>query len=335
MKAYIAREYGADARLELAEIETTKPREGEILIAVKATSINPIDNKLLRHDLGFNPDLPAVLHGDVAGVVSAVGPGVQGFAIGDEVYACAGGFKGTPGALAEFMPADARLVAHKPKSLSFAEAAALPLVVITAWESLIDSAKIQPGEHVLVHGGTGGVGHVGVQLAKAKGTRVAATVSSDDKAEIARSLGADDIINYREESVEQYVQRLTDGRGFDAVYDTVSGPVFDQSLKATRKWGRIVTVFTGTDSTTQDLMNAFINAATVHTQNMSIPLLTGEGREHHGEILREAAELADAGKLKPLIDPTRFTFAQANEAHALFESKKHVGKIVLEAGEWG
>lgn len=335
MKAYIAREYGADARLELAEIETTKPREGEILIAVKATSINPIDNKLLRHDLGFNPDLPAVLHGDVAGGVSAVGPGVQGFEIGDEVYACAGGFKGTPGALAEFMPADARLVAHKPKSLSFAEAAALPLVVITAWESLIDSAKIQPGEHVLVHGGTGGVGHVGVQLAKAKGTRVAATVSSDDKAEIARSLGADDIINYREESVEQYVQRLTDGRGFDAVYDTVSGPIFNQSLKATRKWGRIVTVFTGTDSTTQDLMNAFINAATVHTQNMSIPLLTGEGREHHGEILREAAELADAGKLKPLIDPTRFTFAQANEAHALFESKKHVGKIVLEAGEWG
>jgi len=335
MKAYVTREYGADARLELAEVETTKPREGEILIAVKATSINPIDNKLLRHDLGFNPDLPAVLHGDVAGVVSAVGPGVKGFEIGDEVYACAGGFKGTPGALAEFMPADARLVAHKPKSLSFTEAAALPLVVITAWESLIDSAKIQPGEHVLVHGGTGGVGHVGVQLAKAKGTRVAVTVSSDDKAEITRSLGADDIINYRQESVEQYVQRLTDGRGFDAVYDTVSGPIFDQSLKATRKWGRIVTVFTGTDSTTQDLINAFINAATIHTQNMSIPLMTGEGREHHGEILREAAELADAGKLKPLIDPTRFTFAQANEAHALFESKKHVGKIVLEAGEWG
>ena len=335
MKAYVTRAYGADARLELAEIETTIPREGEILISVKATSINPIDNKLLRHDLGFNPDLPAVLHGDVAGVVSAVGPGVQGFEIGDEVYACAGGFKGTPGALAEFMPADARLVAHKPKSLSFAEAAALPLVVITAWESLIDSAKIQPGEHVLVHGGTGGVGHVGVQLAKAKGTRVAATVSSDDKAEIARSLGADDIINYREESVEEYVQRLTDGRGFDAVYDTVSGPVFDQSLKATRKWGRIVTVFTGTGSTTQDLMNAFIKAVTVPTQNMSIPLITSEGREHHGEILREVAKLADAGKLKPLSEPTRFTFAQANEAHALFESKKHVGKIVLDAGEWG
>lgn len=333
MKAYITRKYGIDARFELAGIETPQPGEGEVLIGVKATSINPIDNKLLRHELGFNPELPAVLHGDVAGVVSAVGTGVQKFAIGDEVYACAGGFIGTPGALAEYMPADENLVAHKPRSLSFAEAAALPLVVLTAWESLIDSAQIQAGEHVLVHGGTGGVGHVAVQLAKARGARVAATVSSQDKAEIARSLGVDDIINYREELVDAYVQRLTDGRGFDVVYDTVSGPVFGQSLNAMRIRGRIVTVFTGTESTTLDLMNAFIKAATIHTQNMSIPLITGEGRAHHGEILRQAAELADAGKLKPLIDPNRFTFAQANEAHALFESGKHVGKIVLEE-EW-
>jgi len=274
-----------------------------------------------------------VLHGDVAGVVSAVGPGVRSFVLGDEVYACAGGFVGTPGALAEYIAVDENLVALKPKSLSFAEAAALPLVVLTAWESLIDSAKIQPGEHVLVHGGTGGVGHIAVQLAKAKGARVATTVSSDSKAEIARRIGADEVINYREESVDAYVQHLTGGRGFDAVYDTVSGPVFEQSLNATRIRGRVVTVFTGTESTTLDLMNAFIKAATVHTQNMSIPLITGEGRAQHGEILREAAILVDAGKLKPLLDPNHFTFAQANEAHALFESGRHVGKIVL-VSEW-
>ncbi len=274
-----------------------------------------------------------MLHGDVAGVVSAVGPGVRSFVLGDEVYACAGGFVGTPGALAEYIAVDENLVALKPKSLSFAEAAALPLVVLTAWESLIDSAKIQPGEHVLVHGGTGGVGHIAVQLAKAKGARVATTVSSDSKAEIARRLGADEVINYREESVDAYVQHLTGGRGFDAVYDTVSGPVFEQSLNATRIRGRVVTVFTGTESTTLDLMNAFIKAATVHTQNMSIPLITGEGRAQHGEILREAAILVDAGKLKPLLDPNHFTFAQANEAHALFESGRHVGKIVL-VSEW-
>lgn len=333
MKAYVTKQYGADGCFELAEIETPEPVEGEILIEVKASSLNPIDNKLLRHELGFNPELPAVLHGDVAGIVSAVGPGVRKFVLGDEVYACAGGFVGTPGALAEFIPADENLVALKPKSLSFAEGAALPLVVLTAWESLIDSANIQPGEYVLVHGGTGGVGHIAIQLAKAKGARVATTVSSDDKARIARDLGADEVINYREESVDAYVQRLTGGRGFDAVYDTVSGPVFGQSLDAIRIRGRIVTVFTGTEPTTLDLMNAFIKAATVHTQNMSIPLITGEGRAHHGEILREAATLADDGKLKPLLDPNHFTFAQANEAHALFESGKHIGKIVLLA-EW-
>ncbi len=333
MKAYATQTYGTGGRFELAEIDTPVPGAGEILIKVEATSLNPIDNKLLRHELGFNPELPAVLHGDVAGVVSAVGPGVRKFVLGDEVYACAGGFIGTPGALAEYIPVDENLVALKPKSLSFAEAAALPLVVLTAWESLIDSASIQPGEHVLVHGGTGGVGHVAIQLAKAKGARVATTVSSDDKAKIARSLGADEIINYREESVDAYVQQLTGGRGFDVVYDTVSGPVFGQSLDATRIRGRVVTVFTGTEPTTLDLMNAFIKAATVHTQNMSIPLITGEGRAHHGDILREAASLADAGKLRPLLDSNKFTFAQANEAHALFESGKHVGKIVLVA-EW-
>ncbi len=329
MKSYVTRTYGPEAHFVSAEIPVPELTSGQILIEVKGTSINPIDNKFLRNDLGINPDLPAILHGDVAGVVSAVGPGVQGFEVGDEVYACAGGFKGSAGALVEFMPADARLVAHKPNSLSFAETAALPLVVITAWESLIDSAKIQPGEHVLVHGGTGGVGHVGIQLAKARGARVATTVSAKDKAKIAMSLGADEIINYREESVEEYVQRLTGGLGFDAVYDTVGGATFDQSLKATRKRGRIVTVFTGTDSTTKDLMTAFINAITVHTQNMSIPLITGEGRDHHGEILREVAKLVDEGKLKPLIHEQHFTFEEANEAHALFEAKKYTGKIVL------
>jgi len=334
MKAYVIDQYGADARFKLAEIETPKPGEGEVLITVKATSVNPIDNKLLRHELGFNPELPAVLHGDVAGVVSALGPGVKEFELGDEVYGCVGGFIGTPGALAEYVPADARLIARKPASLTFTQTAALPLVVLTAWESLIDSARIEAGEQILIHGGAGGVGHVAIQLAKTRGARVAATVSSRDKAEIARSLGADDIVYYREEVVEDYVERLTDGRGFDVVYDTVSGPVFEQSLQATRTRGRIITVFTGTDSTTQDLMSAFVNAVTVHTQNMSIPLISGEGREHHGEILRQAAQLVDTGELEPLIDTTHFNFSQVNDAHALFESKQHLGKIVLDVGEW-
>ncbi|MEM9462833.1 MAG: zinc-binding dehydrogenase [Myxococcota bacterium] len=334
MKAYIARQYGADAQLELADVPTPEPRPGEILIRVEATSLNPIDNKQLRHDLGINPELPAILHGDVAGVVDHVGPGVERFEVGDRVYACAGGFRGTAGALAELMPADAKLVAHRPTSLSAAQAAALPLVALTAWESLVDGAKLQPAEHVLIHGGTGGLGHVALQIAKAHGARVAVTVSTEAKAEIARRLGADDIIFYRSESVDDYVRRFTDGRGFDVVYDTLSGANFERSLQAVRIRGRVATVFTGTDSTTLDLTQAFVRALTVYAQNMSIPLITGEGREHHGEILGKVAELVDAGKLEPLVDPHRFDFSQANEAHAFFEANEHVGKIVLEAGGW-
>ena len=266
MQAQVTSSYGAEARFETSQVPSPELEAGHVLIEVKATSLNPIDNKLLRKDLGFNPELPAVLHGDVAGVVSAVGPDVQGFVVGDEVYACAGGFAGTPGALAEFMQADARLVAHKSKSLSFAEAAALPLVLLTAWESLIDGADVQEGEHVLVHGGTGGVGHVAVQLAKARGARVAVTVSSDKKAEIARSLGADDVVMYRDETVEEYVKRLTDGVGFDVVYDTVGGEVFDQSLRATRIRGRVATVTgaSGNKTLTSRVLSATMPRLPVH-----------------------------------------------------------------------
>jgi len=330
MKAYVTRERSTDARFELAEMPTPEPGAGQIVIAVKATSLNPVDNMFLRQDLGMNPDLPAVLHGDVAGVVSAVGRGVDGFQTGDEVYACAGGFKGHGGALAEHMLADARLVAHKPSSLDFAEAAALPLVTITAWEGLVDRARIEAGQHVLIHGGTGGVGHVAVQIAKAKGARVATTVSSDAKADIVRGYAVDDIINYLGESVKHYVARLTGDRGFDIVFDTVGGAVLDESFLATRKKGQVINIL-GFNS--HDLTPAFFNAVTLHMENMSLPLLTGNGRKRQGEILREAATLVDEGKLKPLLDPHRFTFAEANEAHTLYESKKHVGKIVLEIGD--
>jgi NADPH2:quinone reductase len=329
MKAYITKSYGPDARFELADIPVPELSRGQVLIAVKATSVNAIDNKFLRHDIGLNPELPAVLHGDVAGVVAAVAADVTGFSVGDDVYACAGGFLGNTGALTEFMPADARFVAHKPKSLGFAEAAALPLVAITAWEALADSAKLKSGDHVLVHAGVGGLGHVAVQIAKARGAKVATTISSDKAAETAREFGADETINYREESVEEYVQRLTDGHGFDMVYDTVGGPNLENSLKALRNYGQVVTVFTGTAATKLELMTSFVKSAQIHTQNMSIPLVTGEGREHHGEILRKTAELVDVGKLKPLVDKQQFTFDQVNDAHAYFAAKKHTGKVVL------
>lgn len=326
MKGFITRSYGPEARFEAADIPVPDPASGQILIEVKATSLNPVDNMFLRQDLGMNPDLPAVLHGDVAGVVSAVGQGVEGFKNGDEVYGCPGGFKGLGGALAEFMVADARLVAHKPRTLDFASAAALPLVSITAWEGLIDRANLRSGQHVLVHGGTGGVGHVALQLAKSKGARVATTISGEDKAKIVRDLGADEIVNYREQTVEQYVANLTDGRGFDIVYDTVGGENLDHSLSATRNKGQVINILAFRP---HDLTPAFARGLTIHLENMSIPLLTGVGRERQGEILREVAKLVDGGKLKPLIHGQRFPFGEANEAHGLFEAKRYTGKIVL------
>ncbi len=326
MKAYLTRTYGPDARFEAAEIPVPQPASGQILIEVKASSLNPIDHMFLRQNIGFNPELPAVLHGDVAGIVSAIGQGVSGFQAGDEVYACAGGFKGHGGALADFMVADARLVAHKPRTLDFTSAAALPLVALTAWEGLIDSANVQPGQHVLIHGGTGGVGHVALQFAKSKGARVATTISSEEKAKIVRDLGADEIINYREQSVEQYVQTLTGGKGFDIVFDTIGGKNLDHSFTATRNRGQVINILA---FASHDLTPAILRSLTLHIENMSIPLLTGVGRERQGEILRQVAALVDDGKLKPLIHERRFTFDEVNEAHALYETKKHTGKIVL------
>lgn len=326
MKAYITHSRGPEARFEPADLPVPQPEAGQIVIAVKATSLNPVDNVFLRQDIGMNPDLPAVLHGDVAGVVSAVGPGVSAFKEGEEVYACAGGFKGHGGALAEYMLADARLVAHKPGTLDFAEAAALPLVAITAWEGLIDRAHVQSGQHVLIHAGTGGVGHVALQLAKDRGARVATTVSTEHKADLARSLGADDIIFYKEQTVERYVEDLTGGHGFDIVYDTIGGKNLDRSFLAVKNKGQVINIM---GFSTHDLSPAFMRGLTLHIENMTLPLITGVGRERQGEILKEVAGLVDTGKLKPLIHERRFAFEDVNQAHALYESGKHIGKIVL------
>ena len=327
MKAYITRSYGADARFEVTDLPIPEPAEGQIRIAVKATSLNPVDNKLLRMGLDIAPELPAVLHSDVAGLVHQVGAKVTGFQRGDEVYACAGGFKGlSGGALAEYMVADTRFVAHKPRTLDFAAAAALPLVSITAWEGLLDRAKLSPGQHVLIHAGVGGVGHIAIQLAKIKGSRVATTVSSRENAEIASSLGADETILHQEQSVEEYVQELTDGQGFDIVFDTVGGENLDRSFAATRNKGQVVSIQA---RTTHDLSLPFGRGLSIHLESMLIPLLTEVGREKQGEILREVAKLVDEGRLRPLIHKQRFTFDEVNAAHALFEANGHTGKILL------
>ena len=167
MKAMILNAYGENAQFEAADISDPDVKAGHVVVRVAATSVNTVDTMIrtMGKDLPLSPDLPAVLGMDFAGTIEAVGEGVTEFAQGDEVYGCAGGLADLPGALAELILADAKLIAHKPKILSMREAAAMPLVGITAYEGLA-RAGVQGGQKVLVHGGTGGVGHVAVQLAK-------------------------------------------------------------------------------------------------------------------------------------------------------------------------
>lgn len=191
MKAMIIRDFGGTDVFEAAELPTPELKPGHVLVRIAATSVNTVDIMIreMGKELPISPEPPAVLGMDFAGTVEAVGEGVTGFAIGDEVYGCAGGLGDLQGALAEYMPADARLIAHKPKNLSMREAAALPLVGITAYEGLM-RAGIAKGQRVLVHGGAGGVGHVALQLARHFGAEVYATGGSEAHLALIETLGA-------------------------------------------------------------------------------------------------------------------------------------------------
>lgn len=329
MEAMVIRQFGEPSVFEKANVARPQVYPGQVLIKVAATSVNPVDCKIRQGKLAaIAPDFPAILHGDVAGTIEEVGDKVEGLQAGDEVYACAGGVKGMGGALAEYILADARLVALKPAGLSFREAAVLPLVSITAWTALIDKAQIHAGQNVLIHGATGGVAHIAVQLAKARGATVYATCSSDSKAGIARDLGADHAINYRQMDVATYVDKFTDGKGFDVVFDTVGGENIQKSFTAAAINGTVVSVST---RSTQDLSLLHSKGLSLHVVFMLIPLLHNIGREHHGEILNEITRLVEQSQLRPLIDDSEFKIADAGAAHQRLESGQAVGKIVLEA----
>lgn len=327
MRAQVIRSFGDPSVFELTELPKPKVIPGHVLIRVAATSVNPVDTKIRRGLVtGLAPDFPAVLHGDVAGVIEEVGEGVTSFKPGDEVYGCAGGLKGERGALADYMLADASLLALKPRSLSMREAAALPLVSITAWEALFDRSGIHLGQKVLIHAGTGGVGHIAVQLAKAAGATVYATVSSPEKGKLAQNLGADCVINYRDMPVEDYVQKYTDGKGFDVVIDTVGGENLDRSFQAAATHGTVATI---NARSTHHLEQMHYKSLTLHVVFMLLPLITKENRSNHGKILTKISELVDQGKLKPLIDPHPFTFDCIAEAHAHLESGRNIGKVTV------
>lgn len=327
MKAMILNQYGADARFEMADLPKPEAGAGEVLVRVAASSVNTVDTMIqqMGKALPLSPDLPAVLGMDFAGTVEAVGEGVTGFAPGDEVYGCAGGLADLQGALAEYMVADARLIAHKPKRLSMREAAALPLVGITAHEGL-ERAQASAGQKVLVHGGTGGVGHVAVQLARHLGAEVYTTVSGDKAQEIVAGYGATGI-DYRTEKVADYVARHTDGVGFDVVFDTVGGGNMLNSFDAAALNGHVSTTVALLEL---DLTGAHFKGLSLHVVFMLIPMLHNFRREKHGAILGALADIADAGGLTPLLDDSRYSLEEVGSAYQRLTSGQAVGKVVVE-----
>jgi len=234
-----------------------------------------------------------------------------------------GGVGGVQGSLAEYAAVDADLLAHKPSNLSMREAAALPLVVITAWEGLVDRAGVKAGQTVLVQGGAGGIGHVAIQIARAFGAEVFAT----DRASRAEALRADGATPIdRNMPVEELVQKFTSGRGFDLVFDTVGGAVLDSSFAAIARFGHVVSALGwGAHS----LAPLSFRAGTYSGVFTLLPLLTGEGRAHHSEILRNATKLIEAGKLVPRLDPRLFELSEADAAHDAVAAGGAAGKIVV------
>lgn len=326
MKAAVAKT--ANAPFEIADLARPNPGKGEVLVRIKASGTNPLDTKIHAGQAAHaRQPLPAVLGIDLAGVVEATGPGVSQFKAGDEVFGMTGGVGGIQGSLAEFAAVDARLLARKPANLSMREAAALPLVFITAWEGLVDRASVRAGQKVLVQGGAGGVGHIAVQLGRARGAEVFATASASN-ADFLKQLGATPI-DYRNTTPEQIVAGHTGGHGFDLVYDTMGGTTLDASFQAIRRFGHVVSILGWGTHTLGPLS---FRAGTYSGVFTLLPLLSGEGREHHGEILREAVALVEAGKIKPRLDPRRFTLETVDNAYRALREGPNNGKIVVDVG---
>lgn len=328
MKAILMTAIGNTEVLEYRDIpepQITNPKQIKVKLA--ATGVNPIDTKIRRNGIFYDNPLPAVLGCDGAGTVIETGNAVSRFKVGDHVWFCHGGLGREQGNYAEYNVLDERWASLMPSTLSFTEAAALPLVLITAWGGLYDRGGLQKGQTVLIHAGAGGVGHVALQLAKLKEARVITTVKNIEKADFVKTLGADEVILYSQEDVASSVLNLTDGKGAELVFDTVGAEVFKQSIKITAHFGRIVTLL-GLDNI--DLTEARMRNLLIGFELMLTPMLRGldEAREKHIQILQECASMIEEGLLRPHVSRV-FPLQEVAQAHHLIEEGHTSGKIVL------
>ncbi|QKE71682.1 zinc-dependent alcohol dehydrogenase family protein [Arthrobacter citreus] len=326
MKAIVIHQYGDSSEFKHVEISMPKPTSNQVLVKVAATSINPIDTKIRKGIVpnAFQPNFPMILHSDFSGEVVEVGENVSHFEVGDLVF----GLNVFSGTLTDYFLIEESFIAKAPKNLPIQEAASLPLTSITAWEALFDRGNLKQGDHILIHGGTGGVGHVAIQLAKAFGAIVTTTVSSNEKADLVKKLGVDHVINYKEETVEDYVKRLTNGQGFDLVFDTVGQKNLDKSFLSVKPQGTVLAIAA---RSTHDLTLLHNKSLSLHVIFIMLTQKTKEGRMEHSAILNKISSLVEEGKLKPLINPKSFTFNQVKEAHDYFENNEvQFGKVLIE-----
>jgi NADPH:quinone reductase-like Zn-dependent oxidoreductase len=310
MKAVCIEAFGGPEALEIREIQQPEPRDNEVLIRVRAASVNPVDYKIRS---GHYPpvtqsQLPKVLGRDVCGVVVACGAAVSNLKVGDEVYAM---LEGGPGGYAEYVTVRADLCAPKPASLDYAEAAAVPLAATTAWQGLFDHGSLIAGQRVLIHGGGGGVGHFAIQLAKAHGAFVSTTVSREDKTFVL-GLGADQAIDYRAERFEEQVPET------DLVFDLVAGDTQERSWSVLKDGGTIVST----------LAKPSERQANIHHARAINYIAQANGAE-----LALIGRLIDEGKVRPHIQ-AKFPLEQAAAAQDKLEHEHTQGKIVLEVSSY-
>lgn len=334
MKAIFATAPGGIEVLQVRDIPVPElPSPYHVLVRLAAAGVNPIDTKLRANPVYYPDKLPAILGCDGAGVVKKIGTAVTRFQAGDTVYFCNGGIGDEPGNYAEYATVHEDYCAAKPVNISLEDSAALPLVLITAWEALVDRAQLQPRQTILIHAAAGGVGHVAVQLAHHLGARIAVTVSDARKAGLVYGLGAEKIINYREQDFVQETLKWTNGDGVDLVFDTVGGDTFLRSFSAARIGGKVVSLLS------TPLTQA--NAQLARLRNLTLGyvlMLTPQAMKLHDErvrqrkILEEGARLVEAGKLGVLVNH-KLPLGDVAEAHRLIEQGGMIGKIILTMNE--
>lgn len=343
MRAIVVREHGGVEKLELTDLPIPPAGTGEAVIAVKAVALNHLDIWLRRGVPGHKFPLPMIPGSEVAGVIETIGENAAGWKRGDEVlvapgYSCGictactsgndqlclsfGIFGETRnGGCAEFIAVPIRNLLSKPASLSFAEAASLPLDMQTAWHMLVARAQVRPGETVLVHAGGSGIGSAAIQIARLWGATVYATAGTAEKAAKSKDLGAQEAIVYRDADFLAEVRRLTGKRGVDVVFEHVGADTFDRSLRALARGGRLVTcgATSGAEVT--------INLRLVFFKLLSI---LGSTMGSLGE-LHEIMKHVEAGRLRPVIDRV-LPLERAAEGHSAMENREVFGKVVLELG---